>query len=184
MFHFLLLDNIKCHNLTNIMLLCNICSSSWEAAVFKNLLCIRRRDAWVERKEQHILQDPDIPDQWGTGRSLIRRNAISTKPMVLQLVFFDKILLRQDSPFLQKDEPESRLRAPASWVVCHFWTDKLQKEQAGNSYISFCMFVNVFVQLVICGCIWKSGDREEHKVKENKGMKMTTFPGSFRHQKY
>jgi len=59
----------------------------------------------MERKKQRILQDPDIPDQWGAGRSLGGREAARTQPVVLQLVFFDQILLRQDSPLLQKNEP-------------------------------------------------------------------------------
>ena len=45
---------------------------------------------------------------------------ISTQPMVLYLVCFDKILRRQDSPFLQKNEPQSGLRTPVSGAVCNF----------------------------------------------------------------
>ncbi len=74
----------------------------------------------MERKKHHILQGPDIPDQWGTGRSLSGRKAMSAEPMALGLVFFDKILLGQDSPLLQTNKPERRLRTPAPGLMCNF----------------------------------------------------------------
>lgn len=107
----------------------------------------------MEREQQCILKAAFIPGQRGIGRMRIQRNPISTKPVVLCLVFSDEILRRQDSPLLQKNEAQSRLGTPASEVVCNLRTDKFQKKQAGNSYVGFRMFVSVFVQLVINWCI-------------------------------
>ncbi len=107
----------------------------------------------MERKKKHILQGPEILDHRVTGWASIQRDSISVQPMVPFLVFFDNIFSRQDSPFLQKNDPEIGLRTPASGVVYNFGTYEFQKEQAGNFYISFRVLVNVFVQLIICGCI-------------------------------